>query len=486
MMKYKEFFKDKRITVMGLGLLGRGVGDVKFLAECGADLIVTDLKTETELAESLAKLKNLKTYKPINFHLGGHRLEDFSGKNGQAPDFILKAAGVPLDSSFISEARKNGVPVEMDASLFLKLAPKVNFIGVTGTRGKTTTTLLIFEIIKEALGVRGLGDSKSKVFLAGNIKDTATLPLLKKVKAGDFVVAELDSWQLQGFHDSKISPQVSVFTTFFDDHLVYYKGNQDLYFSDKEAIFKYQKISDTLVVGEQAAARVGRARPPVAPIIARATDIPEDWRLRILGEHNRANVACAVAAARALGISNAIIKKAVESFKGVEGRLELVRTLRGVKIYNDTTATTPEATVAGLQALGTRQEGIRNNIILICGGSDKGLDMSKLMEEIPKYCKAVFLLPGTGTEKLLVTYNAKLVTTEKDSLVTLHATRYTLHNVPLYEMKTLKHCIEQAVSITTRGDIVLFSPAFASFGMFKNEYDRGGQFNKIVKSLKSS
>src|SRR3989338_927385 len=192
MQTWQKFFKGKKITQMGLGLLGRGVGDAAFLAKCGANVLVTDLKSKKELAPSLKKLKK---YKNIKYVLDRHRLADFRNC-----DFVLKAAGVPLDSPYIAEAKKHGIPIEMDASLFFKLMPKgVTFIGVTGTRGKTTTVHLIYEILKRL----NLKDKKGSTFLAGNIKDTATLPLLEKVGLGDFVVAELDSWQLQGFGDSK-------------------------------------------------------------------------------------------------------------------------------------------------------------------------------------------------------------------------------------------------------------------------------------------
>src|SRR3989338_11224847 len=143
MKNWREFFKKKKITVMGLGLLGRGLGDAIFLAEHGADLIITDMRDEKILAPSLAKLKK---YKNIHYTLGGHKLEDFSARGGQAPpDFILKAAGVALNSPYIAEAKRNGIPIEMDASLFAKLMPKGGIIvGVTGTRGKSTTTALIY------------------------------------------------------------------------------------------------------------------------------------------------------------------------------------------------------------------------------------------------------------------------------------------------------------------------------------------------------
>lgn len=241
MKNYKQFFKGKKITVMGLGLLGRGVGYTKFLAEClsaqtgGADLIVTDLKTKEQLASSL---KQLEKFRGIKFILGEHRLEDFKDR-----DMIIKAAGVPLDSIYINEAKKNDIPIEMDVSLFAKLAPSVKIVGVTGTRGKSMTTTLIYEILKA--NEKFL---KRKVFLGGNLRGVATLPLIKKVKEGDILVCELDSWQLQGFGDAKISPNISVFTSFMPDHMNYYKNSMEEYFEDKANIFKYQKSDDILII----------------------------------------------------------------------------------------------------------------------------------------------------------------------------------------------------------------------------------------------
>ena len=194
---------------MGLGLLGRGLGDAVFLAECGADLTVTDLRDAKMLAPSLAKLKK---YKNIKYTLGQHKLEDFrnhpkASGDARGPDFILKAAGVPLESPYIAEARKHGIPIEMDASLFAKLMPKgVTIVGVTGTRGKSTTTALIYEILNAGFKIYDLGfknrNIKDKglrikdslaVFRGGNLVPEATLPLLKEVKSGDIVVLELDS-----------------------------------------------------------------------------------------------------------------------------------------------------------------------------------------------------------------------------------------------------------------------------------------------------
>ena len=490
MQKWKDFFKGKRVTVMGLGLLGRGLGDAIFLAEHGAELIVTDFRDKKALAPSLAKLKK---YKDIKYTLGQHKLEDFSAKGGQAPpDFILKAAGVLLDSPYIAEARKHKIPIEMDASLFAKLAPKgITIVGVTGTRGKSTVTAIIYDILSSPPPRlrRGAGGGVvGSIYKGGNLVPEATLPLLEKVKSGDIVVLELDSWQLQGFHDAKISPQVAVFTTFLDDHLAYYKGDRKRYFEDKAAVFKYQKKGDVLIFGAQAVRMLRKGQSFVTKdcplrnttVVARAADIPADWKIPLLGEHNLENIACAIAVAKHFKIPESAIRKAVENFKPVPGRLEFIREVKGIKIYNDNNATTPDATIAGLRALSSpprlrrgvtteSRDGVvgSENIILIMGGTDKGLDMSKLVAEIPKHCKAVILLKESGTAKFLtLIHNSKFIIQE------------------IVEAENLKECVEKSMELAECGDTVLFSPAFASFGKwFKNEYDRGEQFVKMVESL---
>ncbi|HEX8994156.1 MAG TPA: cyanophycin synthetase, partial [Candidatus Paceibacterota bacterium] len=204
---------------------------------------------------------------------------------------------------------------------------------------------------------------------------------------------------------------------------------------------------------------------PSHAVVAYADDIPSDWNLKMPGEHNRDNAACALFALRVLGLSEEDIKKGFETFTGVEGRLQFVREVGlpaqagGVKIYNDTTATTPDATIAGLRALDP--EG-KKNIILIMGGADKQLDMSALIEEIPQHCKEVILLAGTGTTRLAES-------SEWLAGKTQHA--------------SLKDAFDAARASAQAGDIILLSPAFASFGMFKNEYDRGDQFIQLVQVL---
>jgi UDP-N-acetylmuramoylalanine--D-glutamate ligase len=431
---YSQYFKGKRVTLMGLGLLGRGSGDARFLASLGAELIVTDLKTEKELESSLA---GLKEFKKITYHLGGHRLEDFKDR-----DMIIKAAGVPLDSEYITEAHKNGVPVYMSTALFAQFAEKerATIVGVTGTRGKSTVAHLMYHALKEA---------GKPVHLGGNIRGLSTLEMLPQIKPNDLVVMELDSWQLQGFGDLKISPHIAVFTNLLEDHLNYYKSDPERYFWDKANIFLHQKSGDRLVVGAQVLGQIQKANPPVAPVVP--SPLPEDWKLQLVGEHNKENAALAALALRMLGLNDAEIKAGLESFEPVEGRLQKASEIKGVAFYNDNNSTTPDATVAALDSFP------KEKVIVIAGGTDKGLDTAKLVQELQK-CKKVLLLAGTGTDKI------------KDSL-----------NGLIYQ--SISEALKDAVAAAEAGDIILFSPAFASFGMFKNEYDRNDQFLAALKAL---
>lgn len=435
---------------MGLGLLGRGVGDTRFLAARGAELIVTDLKTKEQLASSVAELADFKN---IEFVLGEHRLEDFRDR-----DLILKAAGVPLDSPYIAEAKKNGIPVRMSADLLVELSG-VPTIGITGTRGKSTVTHMIAAILKEA---------GKPVLLGGNVRGVSNLELLKEAAPEHTAVLELDSWQCQGFGEARMSPNVAVFTTFFQDHLNYYKNNLDAYLADKANIFLYQNETDTLVLGAQCAPliieRYGEQIESRIKV-GSAADLPEDWALLLPGEHNRYNAALALLAARAYGIPDETSRRALEAFKGLPGRLEFVRELRGVKVYNDNNSTTPEAGVVALRAIGTSG---KRSVVLIVGGDDKKLDMSHLVAEIPKWCSKVVLFKERGTDTI------------RDQVLALRD-----QGIEVYEEEGLSRTVERAFLVASAGETILYSPSFSSFGKyFKNEYDRNDQFVALAHDFR--
>lgn len=448
-MDFKATFAGKRITVMGLGLLGRGIGDAAYLAEMGAEVVVTDLKSAADLKDSVDQLKN---YRNIEFVLGEHRFEDFEER-----DYILVAAGVPMGSEYLRHAREAGVPLRQSAAWFAELSG-VPIIGVTGTRGKSTVTHMIHHVLSEVTG--------EKILLGGNVRGLSNLQLLKEVQEDSLCVMELDSWQLQGFGWAKLSPQIAVFTNFMEDHLNYYQAGgkskeeaMQLYFEDKANIFRYQDEGGVLVTTPEVfewAKQLEGVSLGQEVILADASVIPEDSLLSMPGEHNRLNAALAYEALKALSLSDEDIFAGLTSFPGVPGRLEYLGERDGVKIYNDNNATTPQATIEGLRAVGNSDD---KNVILIAGGAYKNIDPTALLEEIPKYCKQVILLPGTGTDVIKDKIEAEVV-------------------------GGMAEAVKAGLAAGEPGDTLLFSPGFASFGLFKNEYERNDEFVRCLNEVR--
>lgn len=448
-----DYFKDKKVTVMGLGLLGRGVGDAAYIAAAGAaEVIVTDLKTEDELA---ASVEQLRQYENVRFVLGEHRNEDFVDR-----DLVLVAAGVPMDSPYLAIARGAGVSLKQSAALFAELSG-IPIIGVTGTRGKSTVTHMIHHVLSVVTG--------EQILLGGNIRGVSNLQLLHQVTPDSLCVMELDSWQLQGFGWAGISPQVAVFTNFMEDHLNYYtRGGKtvaeamDQYFKDKAQIFLHQEESGVLITTPEVFARAQQLAGESLGqevVLADASVIPEDAVLAMPGAHNRLNAALAYGALAALSLTEEEIFEGLSTFPGVEGRMQFVTTIDHVRIYNDNNATTPQATTAALETLDVGNQ----NIILIAGGSDKGIDVAPLAYAITQHCKRVVLVPGTGTDALLAL---------------LHG-----GEVAVTVVETLTEAYEEARVGAENGDIILFSPAFASFGQYANEYERNDEFMQLVTHM---
>jgi UDP-N-acetylmuramoylalanine--D-glutamate ligase len=436
-----RLFSGKKITVMGLGLLGRGLKDTQFLVKCGAEVTVTDLKTADQLQSSLDQLQGL----PIKFKLGVHDVDDF-----RKADMILRNADVPQTSPFLKIAEESGVPVEMDESLFCKhFAGRV--VGITGTRGKTTTTTLTHMI---------LSHGNARAFLAGNIMGCATLPLLAEATEHDIVVLELSSWQLQGFHKAGISPSASVFTNIYPDHLNRYNGMED-YTWDKKAIFMYQTGEDFCLFNADQPEMVAMAsEAPGVKGFFSEKDVPADWAVKLPGSHNRQNIAAAIGLTSRLGVSIEKIREAVEDFSGVEHRLQWLGDVDGIGFINDSTSTTPVAGNVALNSLKGKR------ILLIAGGADKKLDLTPFASEAAKLSHRIALLEGSATAKL----REGIVQSGGEGKIS-------------GVFQSLEDAVANLLSTAERGDVVLLSPGCASFGMFRNEFHRGETFVEIFQRL---
>ncbi|MFA5358907.1 MAG: UDP-N-acetylmuramoyl-L-alanine--D-glutamate ligase [Patescibacteria group bacterium] len=456
--------KNKKVLVMGLGLHGGGVGVARWLVKSGAKVTITDLKNKEQLKSSIAKLKGL----PVKYVLGRHNKNDFI-----KTDLIVKNPGVPDDSEFLKIAARNKVPVDTDIALFVKNCP-APIIGITGTKGKTTTTTLVGEIFKAA--------GRAPV-VAGNIR-VSPLDFLSKIKKDGSVILELSSWQLEGLDACGFSPHVSLITNITPDHLNRYQSF-DHYVAAKAIIFRYQKSDDVCILNrDNAPTKKFGAIVPGKRLWFSLKYFKEEngsyqkngwiWfrhngrEQRILpikeivlpGNHNFSNVLAAVALASICGIKPGVIRLVVKKFKGIPYRLELIRELRGVKYYNDTAATAPDGAINALRTLGKGK-----NIVLIAGGADKKLFFKDFAAAIKKHVKATILFKGSATPKIkreLLKVNYWAVT-EVDSMVA---------------------ALTAANKLAKKGDIVLLSPGCASFGLFINEFDRGDQFTAQVKKIK--
>jgi len=435
----KNKFSGKKVLVVGLGLQGGGLGVAKFFNELGAKVKVTDRKTSQQLDQSLKQLQGLN----IEITLGEHKLSDFL-----EADVIFKGPSVPWDLPQLKAAQRKGIPVEMETSFFASYCP-AKIIGITGTRGKTTTTMMIYELLK----TNGLNP-----YLAGNIPQTPAINLLKTVNANDWVILELSSWQLSGFASKKISPHIAVFTNLYPDHLNLYDNMND-YFSDKKAIFSNQKEDNYLVINESLKTKINPQEVKSKIIYFNGQQFNEEFQY-LKGEHNKENAAAALVVANILNLDSLQCINTLKSFQGIPYRQQIIGKKDNIIFINDTTSTTPTATIKAIDAFADKP------IYLILGGNSKNLPFDHLINELNKV-KKIILLAGTFTReiesKLKEKYIDKITETYSD-----------LEKAVLKAYKLAK--------IEKEETYVLFSPGATSFAMFDNEFHRGEEFNRIVKN----
>ncbi len=484
----ENFLKNKKVTVMGLGLIGGGVGVVEFLVKAGAKVLVTDLKTKKELKKSLEKIKGL----PVELVLGKHRPKDFI-----KTDLVIKNPGVREDSFYLEIARKHDVAIETDIGIFFELC-KAPIIGVTGTKGKSTVATLIHHLIaSRTLNIPGgvppaMKKKYPRAILAGNI-GTSPLEFLDKITKKSRIILEISDSQMEGLKKHKKGPKIAVITNIFPDHLNRYKTFKE-YIETKRTIFQFQKPKDILLLNydnkivrdfwKSAKSRVYFFSQKEPPKKFRAACFLKDEKiffgkekkpicsireLKIKGEHNISNILSAISTAKLLKIPPKDIKAVLKEFKGVSFRQEFIGEIRGVKYFNDTTATMPQASQAAIRTL--RQSFPKAKIILIAGGVDKNLDYKNLAKEIEKNIEKLILFSGTASDKI-----------KKE----LSVTRYFREKRVISNIGSMEEAVKTAAKTVKKGDIVVLSPGAASFNLFKNEFDRGEQFNKAVKSLKKT
>ncbi|MBN1437099.1 MAG: UDP-N-acetylmuramoyl-L-alanine--D-glutamate ligase, partial [Sedimentisphaerales bacterium] len=377
----------KRVLVMGLGRFGGGVGVCRYLVGQGAKVTVTDKDPAEKLAGSLEALVGL----PIEFHLGGHDEADFRNA-----DVVVVNPAVKRDSQYLKAAQSGGTELTSEMNLFFARCNAYK-VGITGSNGKSTTTAMIYEVLKAGSEA---GRLAGNVWLGGNIGRENLLCKIDEIGADDIVVLELSSFQLEDLGRMKVSPQLAVVTNISPNHLDWH-GSMKAYVEAKQNILRYQGPADTAVLNRQDAALADWASLTAGKVLWYPA---EDWRdieLAVPGGHNQLNAAAAWAVGEELGLPCDLVRKALAGFKGLEHRLELVGEVDGVRYYNDSIATTPESVIAAIEAF-------EENKIFILGGYDKGVSFAALANRLVEpgaKIKAVVLL-GQVRGKLLAEINA--------------------------------------------------------------------------------
>lgn len=438
-------YKKTKVLILGLGLNEGGVGSARFFARQGAEVLVTDIKNAEALKPSLEKLKE---FPEIKYHLGGHKNEDIA-----RADLVIKNQAIKPANPYLQYAISQGKEVKTDFEIFLESVNPKNIIGVTGTKGKSTISSLIYEVLKE---------SGKKVILSGNI-GKSVLDNLGLIDQDTLVILEISSFQLESFDTTKVSPKYSVITNIYPDHLNYYFSMKE-YIAAKKLIFKHQTSEDYLFINEddKTINSPDFLKDVKSQIIFySASDLPKDFKPQLPGEHNLYNLAAALSVAKVLGIDADSTLKILADFKGIEFRLQLIKDWNGIKIFNDTTATAPEPAIESLKTF--------PDCILICGGMNKGLDYKEFAQAIGQYAKAVYFLEGDATESI-----KNYVSSIKQPSAGGKGNK-TYNN-----LEDLLKDVKQKVK---PGDVILFSPGATSFNLFQNEFDRGRKFNETVEKV---
>ena len=458
--EFNDYIRYRKVAIIGLGVSNLPLLD--YLYDKKANVTIFDEREYNQIPRDI--IEKITNY-GFMIHVGKDCLQQLKNFN-----IIFRSPScLPTKPELVEEANR-GALVTTEVELLMQMCP-AKIIGVTGSDGKTTTTSLINHILEKA-GYR--------TFLGGNI-GTPLFTKLSEMTPKDMVVLELSSFQLMGM---EVSPQIAVITNITPNHLNIHKDYQE-YIDAKKNIFKYQDENGILVLNYDNEITRECAKEANGKVIFFSSQtkldngyiVDEDVikecddkvRKHILntddvilrGNHNYQNIATAIAATASLvDIETAV--KAIKEFKPVEHRIEFVEEIDGVKWYNDSASSSPSRTLSGLNAF-------KENIVLIAGGYDKNLDYTPLAKTIIDKVKTLILIGQTAGK----IYDAVKEELEKEN-----------KNLDIYMCETLEETIPIAKKNAKSGDVVLFSPASASFDMFKNFADRGNQFKNLVKNLK--
>ncbi len=467
-------YAGRRITVMGLGRFGGGVGVTKFLSSRGADVTVTDTASADELRDSIEQVKDLPG---VSLVLGEHRERDFRDAS-----LVVANPAVKPKNEFLQVAHNAGVPVTTEIVLLVRELPnRKRTIGVTGTAGKSTTTAMIAHILRKAFGREGdtprRQDAKTLseqpgVWMGGNLGGSL-LPVVDQIHDDDWVVLELSSFMLHYLRGEKWSPHIAVVTNLSPNHLDWH-GTFDEYAKAKREIAAYQRPGSELLIGFSSHG----FHPQLGVELIESLDDVAPVALRVPGRHNVKNAWLAAhAASRVVGSPREAFL-AVRDFVGLPHRLAHVAELDGVRFVNDSKSTTPEAARLALESFDP------GTLHAILGGYDKGSDLSEVARFASRHCKAIYTIGETGkaiAQAAIAECGWDGVHFKSRDAKLNHWIAETTHVSIVKRCTTLDKALTAIREHVKPGEVVLLSPGCASWDQFENYEQRGRRFVELVR-----
>jgi UDP-N-acetylmuramoylalanine--D-glutamate ligase len=431
--------RNKRVVVMGLGRFGGGIAVSRWLVGEGARVLVTDKDPAEKLVDSVRQLAGL----PIEFRLGEHRGEDF-----QNCDVVVASPAVPLGNEYLAAARAGGAPVTTEIRLFVERCPARRVLGVTGTKGKSTSTAMLGAMLSR----------RFKTHVGGNI-GRSLLEELPRIGADDLVVLELSSFMLEHLRAMRWSPHVGLISMLAEDHIEWH-GSVEGYLDAKRVLIGFQGKDDFAVLNETCERSMEFARRARGQVKQFGLEGRKPFEIKVPGVHNQLNAQGAFAAAACVGVSWEEAQAALLAFRPLPHRLEVVHEENGVKYYNDSIATIPEAAIAALNAFPERR------VIQIVGGYLKD-DVDDLAAALAGRAKVVL---GIG---------------EKGPVIAEKVRGLVKNGTPsVFDCGDLETAVARAKGVAREGDIVLLSTGCKSYDQFVNFEQRGEAFAKLARAGK--
>ncbi len=416
-MTYKEFFRNKKIAVIGLGPHGEMMADIKFLIKAGADVFLYDIRSENRLQGFIGTLTEAG--------LTQMSLGKVSAEKLTEAELIILSPEISRRSFFLKKAQEAKVRIEYADVLFLKMAPVITLIGIMGMYGKSTVAHMLYTMLKLSFSEY---DGQGLYFIDSDLPHGA-LTHLKKIKAGDVVLARITEDMLHEYHSARVSPAVAVITSPLPSY----------------SIVEHQTYNNFIVAPNH--------------VIDAIKQLPNFASKAKMLRTKDTNIALATQAAELFKVSGDVTSKVSEEFSGLKGHQEFVKKTGGVEFYNDAASITPLSTLAALKKLAERR-----NIILILGGAYTGHDYSELVKHIPTYAHTTILLPGSGS----IGFRSELE---------------QLEDVAFIQSPTLEEAVVIAQGCAKKGDRVVLSPGCEAIGVHISRKERGEKFVKAVRAL---